>query len=133
MDTETPVILSETEQQLRETTASLQLSKTALALARVKRRLKRLEESSVLHDWVNPYGDLLDRLRADEGLLLAPSTFNDRLYGGNWPFWRTWTEHAILRAQSRWLATISDLAGGAISGLASYVIGDGYTYRASVK
>lgn len=117
-------------EQLLEAKARLEVARAEHGLARLQRRTKRLRESNILHDWMSGYQDLIDRLRTDEGrLLLAPSTVNDRRYGANWPFWRTWQEHAILRAQSRFLATENDLAMGAISGLTSYVIGDGFTYR----
>lgn len=121
-------------QQLRETRAQVKLARAERELAGLKRRTKQLTESNVLWDWVNGYSDLLDRLRtSDERLLLAPSTVQDRRWGSNWPFWRTWQEHALLRAQSRLLCTVSDIASGVLSGLTSYVVGDGMTHRAAAK
>jgi len=121
-------------ERLREARARVKLAEARHQLVRLRRRTKKLRESNLLWDWVNPYSQLLDQLRTDDGrLFLAPSTVSDRRYGANWPWWRTWQEHAILRAQSRFLVVESDLAAGALSGLASYVVADGYTYRVTAR
>lgn len=117
-------------EQLAEARARVELARAGHELARLERRTKKLTESNLLWDWQSGYQDLLDRLRTDEGrLLLAPSTVQDRLYGSNWPFWRTWQEHSVIRAQARFICTTSDIARGALNGLCAYVIGrDGYTH-----
>lgn len=112
----------------------VQIARAERAVAQIERHTKRLQESAILWDQANAYGDLIDRLKTADGqLLLAPSTVADRRHGANWPHWRTLAEHSILRAQSRFLAAVSDLAFGAISGLTSYVVGDGMTHLAVTK
>jgi hypothetical protein len=120
--------------RLREARAKVKLARAENELARMTRHTRRLTESNLLWDWTSGYSDLLDRLRTDDGkLLLAPSTVTDRLYGGNFPWWRTWQEHALLRAQSRMLCGMSDLASGALNALSSYVVASGYKHRAAAK
>lgn len=119
---------------LEQATARLRAARAERAVAVLERQTRRIKESAVLWDVAGAYGDLLDRIKTKDGnLLLAPSTAQDRRHGANWPHWRTWHEHSILRAQSRFLATVSDLAFGAIGGLASYVVGDGMTHLAVAK
>lgn len=134
---------------LREARAVLRLERTRLDLARLVKRRRALEErnivwdelglrdrrtgrrarhlgeGAILDDWTSAYGDLLDRYRSDDGLFLAPSTANDRRYGWNWPFWRTWQEHSFLRAGSRLLCTTSTQAQAVLGGLAAYTIHQG--------
>jgi len=95
---------------------------------------KVLSEQGYWGDWVGGYQDMLDRLRSPDGLLLsAISIAADRRYGACWPFFRTWQELALLRGASRVLYQTSALARGAVQGLTSYIIGDGFTYRAVAK
>ncbi|MFX9008084.1 hypothetical protein ABTN33_19360, partial [Acinetobacter baumannii] len=54
-------------------------------------------------------------------------------YGANWPFWRTWTDHAKLRGLSRLLYGMSYHCQGALGGLGSYVLGTGITYQATTR
>ena len=44
--------------------------------------------------------------------------------------WRTWLEHARIRAGARLMCSISTLASGALRGLTNYVVGEGYTHKA---
>jgi hypothetical protein len=99
-------------------------------LLEAKKAGKDISEQNYLWDWVSGYQDMIDRLRSPEGLLLsAISIASDRRYGQCWPFFRTWQELAMLRGASRILYQTSALARGAVQGLASYIIGDGFSYR----
>lgn len=116
--------------ELQERRAEIELARAELELTRLKRHSKKLQESNILWDWISGYQDLLDRLGTSDGrLLLTPSTVQDRRYGANWPHWRTWQEHALLRAQARFIADVSDIACGILGGLTAYVVGPGYKHR----
>jgi hypothetical protein len=128
--------LQETRRKIRLVEAELRL----LALEQVKSRQefrktgrRDLIESvgdTFWDSWVNPYSDLLDRLTSDGRLFCPISIANDRLYGANWPFWRTWVDHALLRGAARLICTTSNQAQGVLGGLASFVIGEGFTFKA---
>lgn len=95
---------------------------------------KQLTEGNFIWDWVSGYQDLIDRLRSPDGLLLsAISIAADRQYGSYWPFFRTWSDLALLRGASRIVYQTSCLARGAVGGVASYIIGDGFKYRVVEK
>ncbi len=81
------------------------------------------------------YSDLLDLFHTADGRLLntLPSTVNDRRYGAYWPHWRTWMEHSLLRAMSRIIFEVSDIAKGAINGLTNYVVGEGFKHTISAR
>ena len=99
-----------------------------------KRLGKQLGEGNFIWDWVSGYQDLVDRLRAPDGLLLtAISIAADRMYGCYWPFFRTWNDLALLRGASRICFQTSCLARGAINGVAGYIVGDGFKYKANKK
>lgn len=103
-----------------------------MQLEKVQRAKKRLNESQVW-DYLGPYGDILDRLKgAGQGqdFYGVHSHAGDRRFGANWPFWRTWIEHARLRASARLLVTMNPMAFGAVEALTSFVVGEGFTYRA---
>lgn len=103
-------------------------------LEQAKAHGKELTEGNFLWDWVSGYQDLIDRLRSPDGLLLsAISVAADRRYGAYWPFFRTWNDLALLRGASRILFQTCGLARGAVSGLTSYIIGEGSTTRAAPK
>lgn len=119
---------------LEQKRAQIELAKAERQLAQLERGTKRLVESNLMWGWMDGWSALIDRMRGVEGqLLMAPSTVNDRKYGANWPFWRTWSEHSILRAQSRLITKTNDLAEGALEGLCSYTIADGFKYRIAAK
>ena len=100
----------------------------------VRTRQKKILESYEAWEWLSGYSDMLDRMRGpDRDLLLPVSTAQDRRYGDNWPFWRSWVEHSRLRAASRLLCQLSPLASGAIWSLTAYVIGEGMKTRAQAK
>lgn len=95
---------------------------------------KEVMEGNFLWDWVSGYQDLLDRMRTPDGLLFsAISITADRMYGAYWPFFRTWNDLALLRGASRILFQTSAMARGAVKGVASYIVGDGFKYRAVEK
>lgn len=92
------------------------------------------ESSSEAWQWVSGYQDVIDRFNGTDRDFIFPfSTAMDRRYGENWPFWRTWQEHARLRAASRLIWTLSPLASGAISALTSYVVGEGMQTKIAGK
>ena len=94
--------------------------------ARRKRRKQLLENSEYWELVGGGYAGVIDRLSGpDKDIIYAISTANDRRYGANWPFWRTWQEHARIRAASRFIYTVSPLARGTISAFRSYVVGEG--------
>lgn len=120
--------------ELKEVRQRLQLARAKRALHHEERREKRIRESFLLADMATGYSDLLDRMRTTDGrLLLSPSTVNHRLYGRNWPHWSTWQEHALMRAQARFLYDTSDIAQGALNGLCCYVMGKGIKYRPTAR
>ncbi|MBY0527326.1 MAG: hypothetical protein K2R98_28275, partial [Gemmataceae bacterium] len=120
-------------EQLRQARTEARLIEAELRLGQLKTLKSRraIREQTDQWDYLSTYQDLLDRMRQPDGALLMPvSTAADRLYGANWPFWRTWTDHAKLRGMARILVGMSTQAQGAIGGLSSYVCGAGATYRA---
>ena len=124
----------DTRQVLRETRSKIRLLKAENELALLEKRTKRLREGALLFDWVSGYTDLIDRMSTGDGrMLLATSVAADRLYGANWPFWRTWQEHSLLRGASRMLCTTSTCAQAILSGLTSYVIGKGYDWKVRLR
>lgn len=100
----------------------------------VKKRVE-LRESAEAWEWLDAYAGVYDRLQDQtwltDGYLI--STAQDRRYGHNWPFWRSWQEHARLRAAARVLHGMSPTVSGVIGGIGSYVIADGFTFRAAAK
>ena len=103
------------------------------AATRHQERRGRLLESLSL-DWVTPYADLLDRFRsASDPILAGPSSAWQRRQGRNYPIYQTEQELNLLRAPARLLVATSGYAQGLLSGLTSYVIGSGYTYRVAKK
>lgn len=105
--------------------------------AYIRERLVRrgLERSSKMMesfnaDWTTVYGDMLDRFRnSDLGQFSAASTANDRRFGQNFPIAQTEVDLARLRMPSRILCSTNNYAIGLLTGLTSYVIGDGYKYK----
>jgi Phage portal protein, lambda family len=90
-----------------------------------------LTENYTDYSAVNGYEEAFDGAR--RGYYQPISLYQDRRYGANWPFWRTWLEHARIRAGARLMCTASTLASGALRGLTNYVIGEGYTDKAEWK
>lgn len=116
----------------------LELRSTRLKLRALKameqrgRGGRRLRESYDVGPWLSLYGDVIDRGNTFERDLVFPiSTANDRRYGQNWPFWRTWQEHARIRAASRLVWGKSPLARGVLNALVSYIVGEGMTAKVS--
>ena len=96
------------------------------------RRLERqhqLLEAQLAYDWVQPYSDLLDRLRNGEPEIAGPTAVWNRRYGRNYPLFQSEQELNLLRAPARILCATNSYAIGLLEGLTSYVIGSGYTYR----
>lgn len=124
-----------TKEELRDLRRQQTLQERKIAIARGKIQLaqlerhKKLQESAEAWDYFSPLQAITDRMREVDGFAYPISTAQDRAYGANWPFWRTWQEHARLRAASRVLCGISSNARGMLNGLTSYVVGNGYSYR----
>jgi hypothetical protein len=122
-----------TLEQLTETRHQVQLLRARRQLATLQRQ-RTLLEAAAAFDWMGGYQDLIDRFRTADNQVFNPiSTAQDRRYGANWPFWKTWQDHARLRGSARILHGLNTQAQGAISGLTSYVIGDGHKYHAQAK
>lgn len=117
----------------------LSLRERQLALAhammgQAEKQAKKLTENYDQWGWLGGYEDVIDRIRQPGKELYAPmSTVNDRRHGHNWPFWRTWAEHARLRASARLLCQLSPIASGALTGLRSFVLGTGFSYRTTTE
>jgi predicted double-glycine peptidase len=73
---------------------------------------------------------MLDRFKRAEPATFSIANVNDRRFGRNYPLFRTEQELAALRFASRILCGTNSYAIGLQEGLTSYVIGDGYKYRA---
>jgi hypothetical protein len=112
-----------------------QLAMSARLLDQAEQREKHMRESWDSWGSFSGLELVLDRLRSrDNTSGRAPySTVNDRRHGHNWPFWRTWQEHARLRADARLLCGLSGIVDGALHGLGAYVIGTGFNYRSTTK
>lgn len=130
----------QTPDQIRESIRQARLEgrliEEEMRLSRLKsaRSLRRLRESSDQWDYLNTYQDILDRMRQPDGGLLTPiSIASDRKWGANWPFWRTWTDHAKLRGFSRIMLGMSTNAQGGLEGLTSFVVSDGCSYRVAER
>lgn len=57
----------------------------------------------------------------------------DRMDGDNAPFWQSESELSLIRGVARVLATIDEVAIGALDNLTNYCIGTGFTYKATPK
>jgi hypothetical protein len=105
-------------------------------LASVERREKRhrdLQEQLAV-DWVAPYIDALNILRGTgDPVVGGPTSVWMRRYGKNWPIFQTEQELSLFRAPARTLLATNGYAKGLVSGLASYVLGTGCTYRVAAK
>lgn len=91
----------------------------------------KIRESAEQWDFIGT-SEIFDRINSFNnatGLGATFSTARDRRYGENWPFWRTWSQHARIRFGSRLIVGSSGLASGILEGLTSSVIGEGYTYQ----
>jgi hypothetical protein len=100
-------------------------------LRAVQRAQKLLEMQSATDFWLTSYVDVLDRYREGNQVIYPLSNPQDRRAGSNFPFWTSESQLAIIRASSRLMVTMNPSAYGLINGLTSYVIGSGYTYRAT--
>ena len=76
----------------------------------------------------NGYGQPLAASLSQVGGLLG-----DRTDGRNRPFWETESQLAIIRARSRWLATLDCTGVGILERLTNYVIGTGYQFTATKR
>ena len=120
--------------RLKEVRTKIRLLEAENQLRRIEMKSKRIQEQDYLWNWVGGYQDLLDRLRSPDGALLqSVSVASDRLYGANWPFWKTWQDHSFLRGAARILCATNNQAKGAVNGLTNYVIDKGFTWKARDK
>lgn len=103
---------------------SLRMRNRVLREQLVGRRLERaakLQESQAY--WVEPYVELLSRLRQRDWAYHGPSTRYDRRYGADRPIYQNEQELALLRAPGRILLGVNGYAQGLARGLAGYVFG----------
>ena len=92
-----------------------------------------LEDSSASDLWMTAYLNVLDQMREFGDQPYYVSSYNDRQYGRNFPFFISEQQLAIIRAQSRLVCTRNSYAVGLLTGLTSFVVGAGFTYRAAEK
>ncbi len=93
---------------------------------------QRLRESFE-GDWLDSYVNLLGELRGPGPFLFGPSTLQDRRTGRDWPLFANEVQLAIYRQPARILTQTNSYAIGLLTGLTSYIIGTGYTYRLAAK
>lgn len=105
----------------------------SLRIKQLQRKQKLMEGYLDQDYWLQGYADLLNRYR-DGGQFAYPvSQPTDRRYGSNYPFWYSEQQLSLLRAASRLCTTMNPNAYGLLNGLASYVIGCGFTYKVAAK
>jgi hypothetical protein len=122
---------ADTRSQLREQRAANRLLEEQIRHTRLRRAHDRLElRESFAPNWTESYADYLDRLRP-EYAAFGPSAIWQRRRGQNYPIYRSEQELALLRAPSRLLCQTNSYAIGLKQGLTSYVIGQGFSYRAA--
>ena len=118
---------------IQEAQAQLDNLQAQLTIKQVARCQKLLESSQVWDSWIGAYSDQLDIVR-DAGQFLVPvSTPYDRRWGSNFPFWLNEQQLNLIRAPARILCTTNPHAIGLLTGLTSYIVGQGFTYRAAGK
>lgn len=109
-------------------------TRNALAEARVRQKQLDLAESTrtgisyAYGDFVSFRDDLWDE-DGWGGSLLS----HQRQHGENAPFVRSESELTEMRSLARWLCEVNPFAIGALENLTSFVVGEGLTYRATVK
>lgn len=105
----------------------------SIKLQKLKQQKKLMEGYLSQDYWLQGYADLLNRYR-DGGQFSYPvSQPTDRSNGSNYPFWYSEQQLALLRAASRLCTTMNPNAHGLLNGLASYVVGCGFTYKVTGK
>lgn len=120
-----------TRSQLREQRIKNRLLEEQIRGTKLRRAHDQLElRESFAPNWVESYADYLDRYRP-EYAAFAPSAIWQRRRGQNHPIYRSEQELAVLRAPARLLCQTNSFAIGLKNGLLSYVIGQGFTYRAA--
>lgn len=124
-----PPIPADAAAQLAQTRAANELLAEQMRYRRLHRAKERMEASL---DWVTPYIDLVDRFRRDPAFA-GPAGAWMRRYGRDYPIYQTEQELGTYRAGARVLLSTNSYAIGYQEGLTSYVIGAGYTYRATAR
>lgn len=76
-----------------------------------------------------PYSGLYDLSGAGNPLGGMMTSINDRADGAFWPFFRTESDLARIRWDSRIVGQISSTAVGAVESLQRYIFGKGFTFR----
>lgn len=130
--TSTPV----SREQVREARRSVHLKRAELELRQLE-EIERVSNRSIreaLPDyWVGVVSDRLARLVNDPNEWYAATSYRDRRGGRNFPLFQNETELGIIRMQSRILCGTNNYAIGLLEGLTSYMLGDGFVYRATAK
>lgn len=128
--------MADVKAKLEEARTSIALRKAEIELKHLD-RAKRIMESRDVWDHFDYHSPLLrmaDRFKEGAGDLFHQfSLASDRKHGDNWPFWRTWQEHSQLRAQARLVTMLTCAGTGILSGLCSFIVGDGFAYRATTE
>lgn len=130
------------EESLDELRGKLESVTLRAQIAAVESALRMADTSAryVPRPIQEAWGDTVDRteyLRDGNGLSyfgeLAGgrrlSQASDRRDGDNVPFWQTETELAYIRGVARVLATVDEVAIGALDNLTNYAIGQGFAYK----
>lgn len=123
---------SQVRRELREAKEQFRLQAQRRQATLLKRRARILEGVNDVN-WVTAYSDMLDRFRTPDNRAFQVSTVNDRRYGRNYPMFQTEAELGLLRMQARILCNTNSYAIGLLEGLQSYVIGEGFQYRAQAR
>jgi hypothetical protein len=133
--------------ELKETRLKLRLVETQLRLAHLERLQKQqvgrdLQRRRVRESFDGFDGPLWAYGEGEWGPIQGPVGIDSdryfigqidyawhRMYGINWPFWRTWIEHSRFRFAARVLHGYFGVAKGLLRALNGYVIGKGIPYR----
>lgn len=142
-DTDTPAATTDnggaagrTSAELKETRRRRRLLAEQVELQRLTAISDKLQRKRQLReglDWVQPWTDIVRQAGPNNLSPYAPASRSHRKHGKNWPVYRTEYELNLLRAASRSLLAGNQFAQGVLAGLRGYVIGTGYTYRATLK
>ena len=119
-------------ERLREARTRVKELSYKIQAKRLERTANMLEgvSDATVFDWVQAYASLLDRIRSEPNMF-AMSTIYDRRYGRDFPMFQTEQDLALLRMSSRILCGTNGYAMRLQSSVESYVIGEGFSYRAT--
>lgn len=102
-------------------------------LTAISRKIEGKRQLTEGLDWVQPWTDIVRQAGPNNLSPFAPASRSHRKHGQYFPVYRTEYQLNLLRAASRSLIADNEFAQGVLTGLRGYVIGTGYTYRATPK